>query len=310
MQPKKTTDFGSGGSRQSSEEVNRKSNPFAATVEEENSTRISDDRPSTVNITTRSTRFGGAKSAQHASNVNLPKTFTSSKDFLRNMAGRSVSKGTGMPRIQNQTVTSQQGTVQSFLLPDMPNISELVSGVFEDGTPIFSRHGKPRVASRLPSQSGRKSRFEHRPVGEIAIPEDEEAIFVSLRLLQEKIADLETKRAEQESEIQNLQTRNQFLEQEKLQRKCLSSRDSGLGQTSGSDADDDLAKGSRKHIIEKTRKFFQGVGYEQTDMWQALKQLFVPCRNDLTLQLRSLRLPKSLIKIFPRNGTPLFLNLV
>ena len=251
----KATDYGSNGSRHSSGEArNTLAAGHAQIPQEENVTHISDDRPSTVNITSRSTRFATNKNIQPSTSTNIPRNFSTSKDFLRNLSGASPSNPIRMhTRTNNPTVTSTY--LGSIMLPDMPNITELVSGIYEDGTPIFTRHGTSRTSSRFHPQSGRKSRFEHRPVAEIAIPEDEEAIFVSLKLLQEKLANLEGRHAEQEAHIQALQDKNRILEREKLERKRLSSRDSGIGHASGSDGDDDFARESRKSIIERTREY-------------------------------------------------------
>ena len=251
----KATDFISSGSRQSS----RGDTPLQE-PDEENFTQFSDDRPSTVNITSQSSRFGMTTNTQGLAPGYLPRNFASSKGFLRNLTSRQSSNASGkQTQPNNATLTNtNQSTTHSHVVPDMPTISELVSGIFEDGTPMFSRTAKARATSGstrfAPAQQGRKSRFGHYPVGEIAVPEEEEAIFVSLKLLQEKIADLEVKRSEQEARIQNLQDKNKVLEAEKVERKRMSSRDSGIGHTSGSDADDDFARKSRTTIIERTRK--------------------------------------------------------
>ena len=246
----KATDYVSSGSRQSSLEKEN-----AHGDEEENATHFSEDRPLTVNITSRSSRFGNAATGQGAGMGDLPKNFTSSKDFLKKFP-RTRGSRLAATRPNDPTVTSQ-GTMQSYLIPDMPNISELISGTLEDGTPIFSRHTKARTPSgstRFASLQGRKSRFGHYAVGEIAVPEEEEAIFVSLRVLQEKIANLESQRSEHEAQIETLKEKNKLLELETTERRRVSSRDSGIGHASGSDADDDFARKSRKAVIERTRK--------------------------------------------------------
>ena len=246
----KATDYVSGGSRQSSVEKDR-----VNTAGEENVTQFGDDRPPTVNITSRSSRFTGTANAQASASTHLPKNFSSSKDFLRNL-----SRGGEPDRLEKQpnnfTATSQN-TTQSYLIPDIPNISELISGTLEDGTPLFSRHTKARGHSgstRFASHQGRKSRFDHYPIGQIAVPEEEEAIFVSLKVLQEKIASLETQKSEHQANIENLKEKNRALEAEKLARRRVSSRDSGIGHASGSDADDGYGHKSRKSVIERTRK--------------------------------------------------------
>lgn len=288
----KATDYGSNGSRQSS-------GGRIKAPEDDNLSRLSEDRPSTVNITSRSSRFSVTSKVPASAPVGLPKNFTSSKDFMKNLSSAQDSKP-AQERMQprNPTVTS----AQSYTLPELPNISELISGTFIDGTPMFSRHTKARGASgptRFASaHQGRKSRVGHYPVGEIAVPQEEEAIFVSLKLLQEKIADLENKRSEQEAHIQSLQERNKILELEKVEIKRLSSRDSGIGHTSGSDGDDDFARKSRKSVIERNRKSFRYIQGDGFDAEQVSRLQFVPYRISLTLQLRKSGHRKSRSRIY------------
>ena len=258
-QATKATDYGSAGSRQSSDE-NR--NTYAAAharvSEEESATHFTDDRPPTVTIYPKSTRFGSGRTAhtQETAPTDLPRNFSSSKDFLQSMArGVAPKQSTKKPNATVTASTPNQATQQSFMIPDMPNISELVSGVFEDGTPVFSRHMRGHASSRFASRSGRKSRLGHAIVSGIAVPEDEQAIFASLKLLQDKIADLENNRAESDAMVQDLQEKIQILEKEKRERRRFRRNDSALGSTSGSDAGDDVGQGSRRAIIERTRMF-------------------------------------------------------
>ena len=256
----KATDYGSGGSRQSSA-GNRGTYAaaHARVSEEDSATHFSDDRPPTVTVTSRSTRFGSGKAAQSQdpASTNLPRNFSSSKDFLHNVSrGGASAQHTKEPAGNSIPPTPNQMTQQSFMIPDMPNISELVSGIYEDGTPVFSRHIRAHNSSRFASRTGRKSRLGHAIVSTIPVPEDEQAIFASLKLLQEKIADLENNRAESEALIQDLQEKNQILEKEKDERRRFRRSDSALGTTSGSDGGDEVGQGSRRAIIERTRKSF------------------------------------------------------
>ena len=140
------------------------------------------------------------------------------------------------------------------MLPDLPNISELVSGVYEDGTPVFSRHGKSR-ASRFFSASGQTSkRQDYVGVNEIPLPADEQAIFLSLKLLQDKVATLEKTNAEAENAIQDLQQKNRVLEVEKIDRRRAPRNDSALAITD-SDGGNEIGGSQRKLMIEKNRKW-------------------------------------------------------
>ncbi|EMC99731.1 hypothetical protein BAUCODRAFT_30123 [Baudoinia panamericana UAMH 10762] len=114
--------------------------------------------------------------------------FTRSRQASANVSGTPVRSVAN-----NVTVQSATYTANSFMLPDLPNISELVSGTRKDGTPVFSRTSKPR--SRFTSGQYNPS-LQHAAIESVPIPEDEKAIFSSLQLLQDKIAALEMEKSE------------------------------------------------------------------------------------------------------------------
>ena len=232
----KTRDYGSGESGKGSGEHGRTLAAIHARVSDENDTsQVNEDRPPTIDLTIRNTRFANTKSHQNpVVGRTLPTKFSSHQGLV---TGSSSGR-----RIRSQKPsTTNPGTQQSFLIPDMPNMSELVSGVFEDGTPVFSRHAKARP-SRFAKGPG------HADLNEIPIPEDEQAIFLSLKLLQDKIAVLEKNQAEKEEVIHGLEEKNQALESDKVQQRRASHRsDSALGH-SESDGEE------RKLAIEKNRK--------------------------------------------------------
>ena len=108
-------------------------------------------------------------------------------------------------QVQGQADLAQQtprrtnnGTVQSnsFILPDLPNLTELVSGVRKDGTPVFNRTAKSR--SRFASGSYQPSRPEHNPVESVPVPDEEKAIYSSLQVLQARLAQLEDEKEDAE----------------------------------------------------------------------------------------------------------------
>ena len=245
--PPKTKDYGSGGSRNGSGEDRRTLSSMHARIGAENElSKFSEERPPTLDLTARNTRFGNVKGQQNASGEIMPTKFTSKQGLLQSLAPKNKHK--------SQTGATPQGTQQSFMLPDLPNISELVSGVYEDGTPVFSRHGKPR-ASRFISAPGNLSKGpRYSGVNEIPVPADEQAIFLSLKLLQDKVATLEKTNGEAENVIQELQQRNLLLEGEKNNRRRRPRSDSALG-TTDSDGSNELGASQRKLLIEKNRKF-------------------------------------------------------
>ncbi len=199
--------------------------------------QIDEDRPPTIDLTVRNTRFASGKhQIPTASNV-LPTKFSSSKGLMTGSSSDRHNQNGSLKAMANNA-----GTQQSFLLPEMPNMSELISGVFEDGTPVFPRHTKSR-SSRFVRDS------HHADVAEIPVPEDEQAIFLSLKLLQDKIAVLEKNQGENEVVIHELEQKNQALELERVQqkRRVPHRSDSALG-ASESDGEE------RKLTIEKNRK--------------------------------------------------------
>ncbi|MCJ1281906.1 hypothetical protein MMC26_001229 [Xylographa opegraphella] len=251
----KTTDYVSGSSRQGNADNRRTlSSMHARVADEDAASDVSEDRPQTLNLTARNTRFGNGRNGTITSNNHLPSKFSSTKRFVDAIVqGQSVDQNIMKGQHNNATTSSgNPGTQQSFILPDMPNMSELVSGVFQDGTPVFSRHGKPR-ASRFASGAHSQRGKEYVEVAGITVPDEEQAIFVSLKLLQDKVADLENAKAEAQATVHELQEKNLVLEREKQEFKRFRRSDSALGTTDGSDGADESGRGPRKWIIEKTR---------------------------------------------------------
>jgi hypothetical protein len=176
---------------------------------------IADVRPQSPLVNTRTTRFGlknGDVSAQVAAAVD-----SVSREVPIKYSHRT-KMGTPSHNEQISTTftmnTLGDGTRQSFLLPDLPNLSELVSGVYEDGTPVFSRNSKAKVTRfvsplSLPTEASHNT--GHIPLESVPIPEDEKAIFVSLKLLQSKVADLEMAKADAEQRLEKLVQENAQL---------------------------------------------------------------------------------------------------
>ena len=176
------------------------------------------------------------------------------------------SRQTSAAQPQQQTPrrnTTNNATAQSnsFMLPDLPNIAELVSGTRRDGTPLFARTTKHSSQSRSRFTSGtynsKPLRPEHVPIESVPVPEDEKAIYASLQLLRDRVAQLEvekseaTKRAE-EREIDIIELRAQLAVAQKRP-------DSGLGSSAGSgdeDADGHIGKGHAK--LQASVKSLQG----------------------------------------------------
>ncbi|TKA21703.1 hypothetical protein B0A50_08785 [Salinomyces thailandicus] len=182
----------------------------------------------------RNTRF--ARSRQPSGNVELspPSRFTAP-------ANATPRRGV----VNNPTAQSATYTANSFMLPDLPNITELVSGTRNDGTPVFSRNTRSR--SRFTSASYQALRTEHATIENVAIPEEEKAIFASLQLLKDKVAQLENANSESERRAQDYESEISDLRTQ-LQSESRRSPDSALGSE-----DDDETAALEAFRDEKTR---------------------------------------------------------
>ncbi|KAJ5895119.1 hypothetical protein N7495_006810 [Penicillium taxi] len=154
---------------------------------------LGDDRPTQIDTKTRSTRFANPSNSQEIAEA---VERASGEAYARELRKANAN---GTPRVNttnnmHTNNTAGDTTRNSFLLPDLPNISELVSGVYEDGTPVFTRQNNKR-STRFAAPSRDVADIsltrEHIPLDAIPIPEDEKALFVSLRLLQDKVSELE-----------------------------------------------------------------------------------------------------------------------
>lgn len=179
----------------------------------------------TSKTSTKKSRFGSTRTATSA--VSASATFSKpSASPARNVT--STAAQPARPTTPRSTTNTVGITQQSFGLPDLPNLTELMSGMYKDGTPIFSRSAKGRSRFRQDTKS--LDRQPHlMPVENVPVPEDEKVIYASLQLLKDKIAQLEQEKAEadkrlEEQESELIELRVQLDTQSRLRRS-----DSGFG---------------------------------------------------------------------------------
>ena len=252
--PVKTKDSGSEGSRKASGETHRTLTSMHARVRDENDKSfVSEARPQTVDMTARNTRFANATgqqvdtAAQQAVHKEgLPTRFSSAQTLLGSAAPKNKQK-------MQVASSSAQTTQQSLRIGTIPNITELMSGVFEDGTPVFSYDGKPRSSRFAAALHQSINPNGSCPSVDVDLPIDEHAIFLNIKLLQDKAAILERHNAEAEIAINQLKAKNRVLKAEKAMSQRASRSDSALGITD-SDGGNDTVVGQRKLLIEKNRK--------------------------------------------------------
>ncbi|KAI0020118.1 hypothetical protein F4780DRAFT_743769 [Xylariomycetidae sp. FL0641] len=148
--------------------------------------------------------------------------------------------------ISSMSPAAGSHTARSFFLPNLTYMNDFVSGALrwsslKNGIPIFVKNGKVHDA---------ESKFHpdhHAQVEAIAVPEDEEKIFVSLDKIREEIHELKehdevvTKQAEQlQEEVYELQT---------MMAKYKSRKDSAMGSDSEGSMLEQLS--TQKHDLEE-----------------------------------------------------------
>lgn len=158
-------------------------------------------------------------------------------------------------------VNAKPETQQSITLPSLPNLTELVSGIYDNGTPVFSsyrnRHADRFGLSKQNTQD--MSRPDVRNVNQVAPKYDEKKLLASIRYLEDKIAALLQQYEEAQHTIQYLREKAFEAESKGKTNRKGGRSDSALGSLDGiSDEGEDLEAGQRKLIIEKNRKFLPG----------------------------------------------------
>lgn len=202
-----------------------------AKVSEEESSMF-EDRP-TANLShTKSSRWGNPRNRHSSLQVD---------GMVENSP--SVSR---TPRARPGTA-SHNPTSQSFVIPDLPNITELVSGVFADGTPVFSKDGAARSRFSNNNDAGRPINFNK--ISGVELPSEEKAIFSALQLLQDKVAQMEHEKAEAELKIEEQEHEIDQLRAMTQAQDTLRRSDSALGSTDGE------GSGRSSWKVEKTRKY-------------------------------------------------------
>lgn len=170
--------------------------------------------------------------------------------MLRERAEREVMYNT------NPTDTQQS----TFDIPPVPGFSELINGTYDDGTPVFSNHTKPSrfSSSRFQRSTSQQANIQvsHRSdVEAVNVPEEEQAIVLSLKVLRDKVNQLENTRTEQDIYVMELEEKVRALEMDNSSLKRRYRTDSAVGLDDG-DSDDTQgsAMGERTLTVQKNSK--------------------------------------------------------
>jgi len=117
-------------------------------------------------------------------------TTTDLKERLDRLKDVDAGRAPGLYKPTDEAIGVTQ---QSFLLPQMSDLSELISGHPGDAT-RFSRKRTSGGFSKT-----------HKPLGSIPVPHDERAILMAMKLLQDKVEALEGSKAEAEQQCMHLE---------------------------------------------------------------------------------------------------------
>ncbi len=154
-------------------------------------------------------------------------TKTKQSRFTQSPLTNKVRSANASPK----DVPGNTATNQSFLLPNMDNLSELVSGSLRRPT-----GNTPAGKGRFSGNGKGSSKPDHVGITSVPVPEEEKAIFASLQLLEEKCDNLQREKANFQRQMEELQELNYKLESEINQTKKHRRSDSALGD-SGSDGE-------------------------------------------------------------------------
>lgn len=123
-----------------------------------------------------------------------------------------LASNTRVSQAEDQTMdTTSTHHNLSFVVPDIPNLSELVTGTYQYGVPSVSKGGSTRSSRFAAKQNAPPSTTGHRQLDSVPLPEDEKQIFAMLKLLRGKVDVLEREKAVAEKRAEDAEERNQWL---------------------------------------------------------------------------------------------------
>ncbi|KAH8144427.1 uncharacterized protein LAJ45_11595 [Morchella importuna] len=240
-----------------------------ARIPETNGNDLTDDLPAMI-----------AKSRKQPA-AKIPQNFKSTDAFLHELGLEGNTTSTDVKSKLQQLKNYNPGkrdnitagiTQQSFMLPEMSDLSELISGYPGDATRMSMKRG-PFGNTK-----------DHRAIDSIPIPHDERAILMAMRLLQEKVAKLEESKAEAEhrcmrleTELRRSETRTQMERQksravgENLERKR--SGDSAFGGSDDGDSQERMREKAKLELQMEKLKLESAVNSLHTQLDRSTRDL-------------------------------------
>ena len=139
--------------------------------------------------------------------------------------------------LSHMSIGTPNHTARSFFLPNLAHMNDFISGTLrlssmKNGMPVFVKHGK------VHDRESKKSPDHHAEIEDIAVPEDEEKIFVSLDKIREEIQALKEHDDMVSQQAEHLQ--QEVVELQVQVAKYKSRKDSAMGSDSESSVVDHL----------------------------------------------------------------------
>lgn len=182
-------EVGRGGKRINKDEHGELSSNIAISFAMDNSRYEVADTPPGRGYT--NPRLLPGKAPQYGSqqrNISMPKQRATS-EAVRDSASKQAKR----PVMANTTVQSTTYTANhSFVLPDIANLTELVSGPRGEDSLSSRPVSKPR--SRFTSANHDPYAQPHRPIDTVGLPHDEKAILASLQSLKDRVSQQDMER--------------------------------------------------------------------------------------------------------------------
>ncbi|KAH7375266.1 hypothetical protein B0T11DRAFT_249503 [Plectosphaerella cucumerina] len=181
-------------------------------------------------------------------------------------------------------------TLNSFFMPDISHLNDLVSGnlrfngSYKNGVPILVKHGKVR------DQGAPHAAYDHAEVDGLAIPEEEENIFVSMDMIRKEIEDLQEHDDLVQKHALDLETELEQLRKEVKRLKSRSSVDSAIGSRTASEPE----TAAYERVVNEKLVLESQVVSLQTQLRQASRQAGANDEENNTLSLERDRALKKL----------------
>ncbi|RDL33591.1 uncharacterized protein BP5553_07959 [Venustampulla echinocandica] len=215
----------------------------ARVADESDGSFIGQERPVTSTLQPpKNSRFANGQ-AQNLQRVSASPNVSSKRqpsEVVDEAMVRAASNTPSKPQVGPQKIphyttnsATPNPTQQSFLLPGMRAASDVDSGTFNNGVPVFAHGGK--IHNRHTSKATLLN-ASFGPVDAIVVPDEEEDIYELINLLKARIARVEAENGDQKHIINDITKDNHQLALERKELPDYVRPDSALGMgDSGSD---------------------------------------------------------------------------